>query len=85
MGVRPEDLTLVNAAAADPGHWRVLGRIGVVEPLGSETLVSVDIEGHELTGIAKGRAEPAVGSVAQFAFNIENLHLFDHRSGAAIR
>ncbi len=85
MGVRPEDLTLVNGAAADPGHWRVLGRIGVVEPLGSETLVSVDIEGHELTGIAKGRAEPAVGSVAQFAFNIENLHLFDHESGAAIR
>ncbi len=59
--------------------------LSVVEPLGSETLVSVDIEGHELTGIAKGRAEPAAGSVAQFAFNIENLHLFDQESGAAIR
>ena len=85
VGVRPEDLTLVDGAAAEPGLWRVCGRIGVVEPLGSETLVSVEIEGHELTGIAKGRAEPATGTVAEFAFNLENLHLFDHEFGAAIR
>jgi len=84
LGIRPEDLTLANGTPA-PEEWLVDARIEVVEPLGSETLVAVDIAGHELTGIAKGRSEPAVGSVAPFAFNLENMHVFDRATEAAIR
>ena len=86
LGVRPEDLMLTNGAAtAGPDLWPVPARIGLVEPLGSETLVEVEIEGHELTGVAKGRDEPAIGSTADFAFNLPNLHLFDRQSETAIR
>ena len=91
VGIRPEDLNLAedaDAASRDMpanGTWMVNGRIGVVEPLGSETLVEVDIDGHELTATAKGRTEPAVGSVAPFGLNVDNLHVFDQETQAAIR
>ena len=83
LGIRPEDLTL----AEEPvnGAWTVTGHIGVVEPLGSETLVSIDAGGQELTGTAKGRTEPAVGSQAPFAVNLDNVHIFDKNSEQAIR
>ncbi len=85
VGVRPEDLTLDDGADAGPEPFRTPGHITLVEPLGSETLVAVDIAGFELTGIAKGRAEPATGSTADFLLNMPNLHLFDAETDLSIR
>ena len=83
LGIRPEDVTLANGSTS-ASSWTVQGRIDVVEPLGSETLLSIDIDGQEMTGIAKGRNEPTAGTSALFAFNIENQHVFDAESEAAI-
>ncbi len=56
----------------------------LLEPTGSDTWGAGDIDGRELTGLAKGRSELAVGSVALFAINIDNLHLFDQETEQAI-
>ena len=85
MGIRPEDVVLVNGASPYPDDWQVDARINAVEPLGSQSLVELDIAGHEITGTAEGRVEPEAGALARFALNLEHLHIFDTEREHAIR
>jgi multiple sugar transport system ATP-binding protein len=73
IGVRPEDLTLV-----DPGSaGAVTGEIYVVEPMGNETLVDVRVGGDRLNVRAlRGFAAP-VGSTIGVTFDPANASFFD--------
>ncbi|MGR3435977.1 MAG: ABC transporter ATP-binding protein, partial [Shimia sp.] len=77
VGVRPEDLTTQGAA--------LQGRITVAEPLGAETLVYVDVNGHEIIATAPGRTPPKAGDAIALGIEPANLHLFDPASGDALR
>jgi multiple sugar transport system ATP-binding protein len=60
-----------------PAQWRVQGRVDVVEPLGSETLLHMDIHGFALIAKSEGRRVPTPGQTIAVGFNLDHLHLFD--------
>jgi ABC-type sugar transport system ATPase subunit len=72
-GVRPEHL-----------EWTAPGRPAaieapatVVEPLGSDTLVTVDLDGHDLHVRLPPRRVRRVGEIVRLAVAPEHVHLFD--------
>lgn len=74
LGVRPEDLTA-------EGETFLTGTVTVAEPLGSETLVYVDIGGTEVTATASGRTPPRPGDTIHLGFSAETAHPFDVKTG----
>jgi multiple sugar transport system ATP-binding protein len=80
LGVRPEDLKPVAEAQA-----MLSGTLSVVEPLGSETLLYVDVDGTEVIASGPGRHAPEPGTLISLGAASETLHLFDKASGVALR
>jgi multiple sugar transport system ATP-binding protein len=79
LGVRPEDLNLADGAGS-----LLNGVITVVEPLGSETLMYVDVGGHEIIASGPGRDAPMPGDHIHLQATPQSLHVFDKTSGAAL-
>lgn len=77
LGVRPEDLTA-------EGETFLSGTVTVAEPLGSETLVYVNVDGVELTATASGRNPPRPGDAIQLGFRADNAHPFDANTGTRL-
>ena len=77
VGIRPDDLQV------SPGPGVFTGTVSVLEPLGTQTLVYVDIGGREVIAQASGRTPPHLGAHVSLAADLENMHLFDS-SGKAI-
>ncbi len=77
-GVRPEDLEIVAAAAAD-----IQAHVDVVEPLGRETIVHAIAGGTagapkvELRIVTSGAAHFQVGQTIGLRLRRERLHVFD--------
>ena len=86
FGLRTE--SVVPAATASrqqqAGDWQVPARIEVVEPLGGETHLHVDIAGVKLTGKCDGRERLSEGEELPFSLRLEASHLFDGASQQAI-
>ena len=81
LGIRPEHLHIVSETA--PHH--LAGRITVVEPLGSETLIyATTAEGEDVAVRVPGRAAAAVDDDIHLAIDPVRIHLFDEATGARI-
>ncbi|MFK7997256.1 MAG: ABC transporter ATP-binding protein [Granulosicoccus sp.] len=80
IGIRPGDLLPVDKSQAI-----LEGKISVVEPLGSETLLYVDVGGLEVIASGPGRDAPRPGESIFLGANPETLHLFDKASGQSVR
>ncbi len=80
IGIRPEDLTLVDRSQA-----MLEGIITVVEPLGSTTLLYVDVGGHEVIASGPGRDAPKPGMRVYLGTDATSLHVFDRESGRTVR
>jgi len=80
LGFRPE-----HAVMADPGAVGGLaGEVYVVEPLGNETLLAIQV-GDELINLrAPAGVNPAVSSACAVVPDRAHLHLFDSENGSAI-
>jgi multiple sugar transport system ATP-binding protein len=80
MGIRPEDLRLVESGAAD----QLAGEVGVLEPLGPHTLLTVNV-GERTIRVA---AEPDVavrhGQVVHLQPRAERVRWFDAQTQKAI-
>jgi multiple sugar transport system ATP-binding protein len=81
VGVRPDDLRL---AGPGPGGLNLSGTVSVVEPLGPDTLVYLDVAGREVIAKAEARRPLRAGETVQVAAALESLHLFDEAEGRAI-
>jgi multiple sugar transport system ATP-binding protein len=79
IGLRPEDLTVTEAANAD-----LVGRVAMTERLGSDTFAYVELAGGD-TVLARlpGRAALRQGAQVGLAVEPGNVHLFD-AAGVAI-
>jgi ABC-type sugar transport system ATPase subunit len=78
VGIRPEDLTPTEAGGLP-------GSVQVIEHLGAETYVFVDIgAGRDICWRAAGRPQVKVGDRLRLGFNPDKLHLFSRASGARI-
>lgn len=80
LGVRPEHLRL---QAAGPGAVPV--KVGVVEPLGSDTLVYFDFDGRRLVARVAPEETPVAGDTVHLGVALDRAHLFDTTSGLALR
>ncbi|MGE0314644.1 MAG: ABC transporter ATP-binding protein [Lautropia sp.] len=79
LGVRPEHLSIVDDAL--PG-LRVT--IGVVEPLGSDTLVYFELDGKRFVARVSPDATARPGDVVTLGFAPDRIHLFDRSDGRAL-
>jgi multiple sugar transport system ATP-binding protein len=83
VGVRPEHLKWCDADDAQiANHLR--GQIDVVEPLGSVTMVQVDINGQRVTAQLDSAIPLEMGQPIALTCASEALHLFDAQTGAAL-
>ena len=76
VGLRPEGIAIV--AAGQPAE------VVAVEPLGSEVIVDVRIEGQPLKVRAAPDVRPAPGSTVQLRADPAAVRVFDRASGAAL-
>ena len=81
LGFRPEHLGF-GAAGARPVSAE--GRVELVEPLGSDTFVALDLGGEVLTVKEEGHFRAQVGERIRVFFDMENAHLFDGETGARV-
>jgi len=81
VGVRPHDLKVGETGAAG---LSVSGTVVAVEPLGSETLVHIDVAGTVVVASAPGRVVPAVGSATTAHAEAGSLYLFDSATERAL-
>ncbi len=77
IGVRPEHMH-----RADGG---IAGTVQVIENLGAETYVFVDIgSGNDICWRTPGRPEVSIGEKINLGFDPDNLHVFSTETGARI-
>jgi len=78
VGVRPEDITLV-----DDGENTAI--VNVVEPMGNENFCYMELGGVETTARVHPSHRPAAGDAVPFSFSEEALYLFDPDTGEALK
>jgi multiple sugar transport system ATP-binding protein len=83
LGLRPEDLRWAREARPDD-HVLLRARVEVVEPLGSETLITVAIADQRLIARFPPRAGISPGEDVELAFDPSHVHVFDPGSGASV-
>ena len=77
MGIRPEDVSLRGAAGTETKDQAIAGKVVVVEPLGREDLVLVDIAGEEVRLLVEKDTRTRVGDNLDLAINAERVQFFD--------
>ena len=80
IGIRPSDISV---APAD-GDAQFAAVVDFVEPMGSETFVTLQRDGHAVTCRASGRARFAIGENAMLTPDARFIYAFDPDSGAAL-
>ena len=83
LGLRPEDLTV--DFGRDPSPVTFEAPIDVVEPLGSEALVFLTVNGAELTAQCKSEDVGKVGKSVRLRANMDKMHLIDPSDGRVIQ
>jgi multiple sugar transport system ATP-binding protein len=84
LGVRPEHVRLVTNASAPGSAARGQALVTAVEPLGAESHLELDFEGHPLRTRFPGFATPAPGETVTFEFDHGDVRWFDRDSGRSL-
>ena len=84
MGLRTEDIVLVDENGTFAQDWMIDGTVDVVEPLGSETNLHMDIAGVKAAAKCDGRRQVAAGDTLKLGLNLEHLHIFDEETRLSI-
>jgi multiple sugar transport system ATP-binding protein len=81
LGIRPEHIRL-----AGPGDANAVPTdVEVVEPMGDESYVYISIGGETYTASVDGDVKVDAGDRLNVVFPEDKIHLFDRRSGEAVR
>ncbi len=80
LGIRPEHLE--NAREGHPAVANV--RVNVLEPLGPHTLLLGQIGQENLTAQIEARTAVQPGATYPIGFSMEQIHIFDPRSGQVL-
>jgi multiple sugar transport system ATP-binding protein len=81
LGIRPENLQLSSETFPKAVFE---AEIYVVEPLGSSTLVDIQLGGVVYKAVIQGDFTAAIGDKTWVGFPGEKLHVFDRKSGTSI-
>ncbi len=79
VGIRPEHIALVA-----PGEGHASGEVYVVEPVGREQIVDVQIAERRLRVVAPPGYGGKIGDKVGLRFALDRLHLFDPESGTRL-
>ena len=77
MGIRPEDITI-------GGDDQVRAKVYVIEPLGREDLVILQLEEQQLRILTHAPFKGKVGEVICLNFNMDKVHLFSRETGRSL-
>ncbi|MDP4032925.1 MAG: sn-glycerol-3-phosphate ABC transporter ATP-binding protein UgpC [Pseudorhodobacter sp.] len=78
LGIRPEAITDPEGADRKSGNVQPLAnRVGVSEPAGADTFVTMTLSGRDVIARMRGDAMVAPGEVFDFAINMEKAVAFD--------
>jgi multiple sugar transport system ATP-binding protein len=81
FGVRPENVRL---SAAGPDDITVPAEVALLEPLGSETLVTFKLGAAEIVGRCPAAFREAPGTRVAVHISPAHMHLFDRQTGVAL-
>ena len=81
LGIRPESARF--AEARDEGKT-VSGTVEVVEVVGSDNFIYLDMGGEEFRLRTTSAREPEIGSTVEITFDEADINLFDERSEEAV-
>ncbi|WP_254547127.1 ABC transporter ATP-binding protein [Halomarina pelagica] len=81
LGVRPEHIELVDEGARDA----IRTTVEVVEPMGEQSYVYIDIGGETYTVSVAGDVRVSAGDTVHVGFPEEKIQLFDAATGAALK
>jgi multiple sugar transport system ATP-binding protein len=81
LGIRPDDIHLYNNISAEN---TIQAKVDVVEPLGSETLISITIDGTAALAKIIGNVHVKYGDSIILQFDMSKAHLFESKSGICI-
>ena len=86
MGLRTEDLFTESDERLDKikSSFTVEGIIKIVEPLGNETNLHMDLQGADLICRAEGRRIFTAGEQLQLTLDLTHLHIFDAETEKSI-
>ena len=84
MGIRPEHLGLRGVTNISEGQNVLKGTVEVVEPLGAQTDLLVDVGGQSLTAKVEGHAQVRPGDNVELLVDLSKLHAFDYQSEDAL-
>jgi multiple sugar transport system ATP-binding protein len=84
FGIRPEHLAMEQPTGQPRRYQAVQGTVEVVEPLGPETIVEVDVAGSSLTARVKGDHLPVHGTAVTLYADLDRVYVFDGASGARL-
>ncbi|PCI87561.1 MAG: sugar ABC transporter ATP-binding protein [Hyphomicrobiales bacterium] len=81
IGIRPNALTL----AADGDEVLFEGKITIVEPLGAEALIYVDLGYANVIAHVPGYTPPKTGEMVKLTAPQEEIHFFDTETGLTLK
>jgi multiple sugar transport system ATP-binding protein len=86
MGLRTEDIFIRqdNAMQDKKLTYPADGIVKIVEPLGNETNLHMDLQGAKLIARSEGRRLFTPGEKLQMTLNLKHLHIFDAESEQSI-
>ncbi|MDR7380024.1 multiple sugar transport system ATP-binding protein [Rhodoferax ferrireducens] len=73
IGVRPEGVRVLPV-----GHAGVPGKVELIEALGADTLIHVDVMGTSMISRQAERTHLRIGDPVALEFDLDTLHCFDH-------
>jgi multiple sugar transport system ATP-binding protein len=81
LGVRPEHISSLQGASALPaGHSKVMAKVEVVEPTGSDTHVVLRLGSKEIVARFVPKQAPKTGEMTALGFDMQQACLFDAAS-----
>ncbi|MEA3362611.1 MAG: sn-glycerol-3-phosphate ABC transporter ATP-binding protein UgpC, partial [Thermodesulfobacteriota bacterium] len=86
LGLRTEDLFIVHADDEKKAEltFTTAGTVKIVELLGNETNLHMDLQGANLIARAEGRHHFSIGDELQVGLDLTHLHIFDAESELSI-
>jgi len=84
LGVRPEHVKLVSDGSASESGARGQALVTAVEPLGAESHLELDFDGHPLRTRVPGFSAPEPGERVTFEFDQGAVRWFDRDSGRSL-
>jgi len=84
LGLRPEHVRLTTEAELRPGEIAAEATVALVEPLGAETLVFLEVARRRLVARVPGFSGARLGDTATVALDLPRAHWFDGATGRRV-